>query len=61
MTAVTIDEASLQSGLPAERILKMIRSYRLFGIQLGGAIFISEAALPLLEDEMKRQSNGGRR
>ncbi len=61
VSAVLIDEASEETGLPAERILKMIRSYRLFGMHLGGAMYVSEAAIPLLEGEVKRQSKGGKK
>ncbi len=54
VSAISVGEASEETGLPVQGILKLLRQMRVFGMRLGDAVFISPAALPLLESEVRR-------
>jgi len=60
VTAVTVGEAAEESRLPVDRILKLLSRRQLFGLKLGAEIYISPAAIPLLEGEVRRLERNGK-
>ena len=48
MNAISLLAASSESGLPAARIRELLKADELFGLNLGGELYLSRTALPML-------------
>ncbi len=59
VSAISIDEASEETGLPVAGILKLLRQTRVFGLRLGSVVYVSDAALPVFKEEVERLEKSG--
>ena len=58
MNAISILMASSESGLPAERIRKLLPADELFGVMVEGDLCVSRAALPWLRELARKAAPG---